>query len=213
MRTVVFDATGVLYNVPSGDYVGELLIPFLREQGVKLSDDATYQLYRQAMLGELSVGGLWASCGLARHTTALDSLFLARFRLVDGIVSLLTRLTDQNVTLGCITNDVGEWSRALRQAHGLERWIDTWTVSSEVGARKPDERIFRAFLSQTGCAPQECVLVDDRATNVEAAARIGFVPVLVDFGGKRPERPAVRGVEELASRLDGLLGGGALPTT
>jgi len=56
----------------------------------------------------------------------------------------------------------------------LDRFIQYWVISAEVGSRKPDEEIYRALIEQTGRKPDEIVLFDDRQTNVDAARACGL---------------------------------------
>jgi len=48
-------------------------------------------------------------------------------------------------------------------------------VSGEVGAAKPDERIFRVLIERHGIEPAATVFVDDTVANVEAAEALGFI--------------------------------------
>ena len=41
--------------------------------------------------------------------------------------------------------------------------------------RKPDPAIYRLALEQLGVAPERALFLDDRADNVAAARRLGFV--------------------------------------
>ena len=50
-------------------------------------------------------------------------------------------------------------------------------ISSEVGMRKPEERIFRHAAALLGLEPQECVFIDDIEANVAAAEAVGLVGV------------------------------------
>ncbi|HEX2314023.1 MAG TPA: HAD family phosphatase [Thermomonospora sp.] len=50
-------------------------------------------------------------------------------------------------------------------------------ISSEVGLRKPDERIFRHAVELLGLHPAECAFVDDIEYNVRAAEAVGMVGV------------------------------------
>jgi putative hydrolase of the HAD superfamily len=43
-----------------------------------------------------------------------------------------------------------------------------------VGARKPDERIYRAALRVLQLEPEECLFIDDRPANLEPAGRLGM---------------------------------------
>jgi HAD superfamily hydrolase (TIGR01509 family) len=47
-------------------------------------------------------------------------------------------------------------------------------MSHEVGVRKPDAGFFRACENQAGCAPDECLFVDDMPINVEGARALGW---------------------------------------
>lgn len=205
MRAVAFDAMGVLYR--SWDDLADLVIPFAREHGSSLTDAEIGAVYRRASSGVLTSGELWADLGVAGEPSELDRAHLARHRVVPGIIELLDELQAQGVWLGCISNDVAEWSRALRIEHGLDRRITQWTVSGEVGARKPDERIFQAFLATSGFAPEMVTFIDDRSKNVRAASALGFSTILVDFAGVGSDAAAVRTVAELRAALDAAANG------
>ncbi|TMQ90608.1 HAD family phosphatase [Actinomadura soli] len=52
--------------------------------------------------------------------------------------------------------------------------FDAVVISSEVGLRKPDERIFRHALALLGLDAADCVFIDDIAHNVRAAEDLGL---------------------------------------
>ncbi|MFD0685277.1 HAD family hydrolase [Actinomadura fibrosa] len=52
--------------------------------------------------------------------------------------------------------------------------FDAVVISSEVGMRKPDERIFRHAVELLGLTPAECVFIDDIEHNIRAAEAIGM---------------------------------------
>ncbi len=54
------------------------------------------------------------------------------------------------------------------------RLFDAFVVSYEVGVLKPDPRIYQEALKRAGLPAEACVFVDDRAPNVEGAARLGI---------------------------------------
>lgn len=204
MRAVAFDAMGVLYS-PSDD-LADGLIPFALAHGSPLSREQIAAAYRRAMVGEMSAREVWMELGVRGDPAELEARYLDRYELMPGMIGLLDELASRGVVLGCISNDIAEWSRARRIRHGLDRRIAHWTVSGEVGARKPEERIYRAFLESSGFAPEEVVIVDDRAKNVDAAAALGLQTILVDFGAAGGGR-GVRTVDELRIALSALSGG------
>jgi putative hydrolase of the HAD superfamily len=55
--------------------------------------------------------------------------------------------------------------------------FDAVVISSEVGLRKPDERIYRHAAGALGLEPAECVFVDDIEHNIRAAEAVGMIGV------------------------------------
>lgn len=55
--------------------------------------------------------------------------------------------------------------------------FDAVTLSFQVKAMKPDERIYRDALSKLHCSPEECVYIDDLQENVDAAAALGITGI------------------------------------
>ena len=47
-------------------------------------------------------------------------------------------------------------------------------LSYEVGALKPDDKIYREAIQRAGCRPEECFFTDDIAINVDAARNNGM---------------------------------------
>jgi HAD superfamily hydrolase (TIGR01509 family) len=62
----------------------------------------------------------------------------------------------------------------LRQRYPILDLFDGYVLSYEVGAAKPDPKIFRHALEKAGCAPQECFYTDDLPENIAAAKSHGI---------------------------------------
>lgn len=57
---------------------------------------------------------------------------------------------------------------------GLRRYFTAFLSSCFLGVKKPDEAIYRLALQLTQLAPDESLFIDDRALNLECAARLGM---------------------------------------
>ena len=68
--------------------------------------------------------------------------------------------------------------------------FDAVVISSEVGMRKPEPRIFLHAAQLLGLAPQECIFIDDIEANITAAEEIGFTGVLHNAADHTAERVA-----------------------
>ena len=105
--------------------------------------------------------------------------------LTEGVLPALDRLRSHGVGLACLSNDVSEWSLALRRRFGLDRYITTWVISGDVGVRKPSPEAYAALSGALAVAPSQILFVDDRMANVRAARAAGMASVL--YGTAVPE--------------------------
>ena len=62
----------------------------------------------------------------------------------------------------------------LKEAYPLLRHFDGYVLSYEVGAAKPEAKIFREAIAKAQCSPEECFFTDDLIVNVEAARAHGM---------------------------------------
>jgi putative hydrolase of the HAD superfamily len=166
---LVLDAMGVIYE--SADDVAELLVPFISENG-GISDVARIQReYIDASLGRIDTASFWKNVGVP---PTLEDRYLERHRLTANLNEFLQTLPSGVESLWCLSNDVSDWSRKLRDHHGLAKHFDGFAISGDVGSRKPAPEIFNALLSRVKRPASKCVFVDDRTRNLDAAKLLGF---------------------------------------
>ncbi|HEY3606296.1 MAG TPA: HAD-IA family hydrolase [Pseudonocardiaceae bacterium] len=169
-KVLALDAMGVLYR--DADDVADLLVPYLRERGCRFPVDRIEAEYTRCSLGEFPAAALWQRLGVAGD----DEEYCARHELTPGMAELLADSAGQ-VRLSCLSNDVAEWSVLLRRRFGLERWIDTWVISAEIGHRKPARAAYLSLLDAVDARPDEVLFVDDRERNLVAARELGITAV------------------------------------
>ena len=58
-------------------------------------------------------------------------------------------------------------------------YTDGRVVSYECHITKPDERIYQCLCSKYNLIPEECIFLDDRQANLDAAEKLGFNTILV----------------------------------
>lgn len=93
---------------------------------------------------------------------------------IQPTVEILDELRQAGYPLYGLSNWSGEKFRLVRQNYRFFDWFEDILVSGEVKLVKPDERIFNLMLERIGRGAGECLLVDDSAANIQAAARLGF---------------------------------------
>lgn len=62
----------------------------------------------------------------------------------------------------------------VRANYPLLRHFDDYVLSYQVGALKPEDRIYEEAIARAKCAPQECFFTDDIAEYVTGARRAGM---------------------------------------
>jgi 2-haloacid dehalogenase len=93
---------------------------------------------------------------------------------IAGTVEILVELRDGGTPLYGLTNWSAEtYPMALKRFDFLS-WFRGILVSGEVGAIKPDPRIYRLMLARFAIDPRNAVYIDDKAVNAEAARRFGM---------------------------------------
>lgn len=165
---VALDAMGVVYT--AADDVAELLVPYLRELGCQLDDEAIEAIYTEGSLGRISSAELWERCGVAGN----DAEYCSRHELTPGLGDLLTDLEAAGTRVAVLSNDVSEWSVLLRERFDLTSWISDWVISGDIGIRKPDPRAYEALVRTLGVPAAEIHFFDDRPRNVDAARTAGL---------------------------------------
>lgn len=76
--------------------------------------------------------------------------------------------------MGTINNESRELNLYRIEKFGLREIFQLFVSSCFVGLRKPESGIYRLALEITQRPPEECCFIDDRALNLEIAAKMGM---------------------------------------
>lgn len=92
------------------------------------------------------------------------------------LAGAVAELRARGVRTAVLSNDPGgPGGQVLRDLGGA--FVDAVVLSGDVGAAKPDARIYRHVAEVLGVDPAQCVMVDDLAVNVRGAVAVGMVGV------------------------------------
>jgi 2-haloacid dehalogenase len=89
-------------------------------------------------------------------------------------VEVLADLRAAGVPLFALSNWSAETFPIARPRYSFLDWFDGIVISGEVGAAKPDSRIYEALIERHGLDPASLAFVDDVPANVAAAAQLGM---------------------------------------
>jgi len=219
VRAVLFDATGTLLLFRES--VGEIYRAFALEFGVDLPATRIQEAFRRILSGSepmvfpgetgercRSLERQWwwhrvrstfrAADSTARFTdfdAYFDRLWNhyaagAAWRLAPGSRRALGELHARQVPMAVVSNFDHRLPKILEELEILEYFANV-TIPAEVGAAKPDRRIFEAALEGLGNPSRRAIYVGDRAVeDVEGARGAGLLPIQVQSLATLAELPS-----------------------
>jgi putative hydrolase of the HAD superfamily len=136
------------------------------------------QVWQDALLGRKTAEEFWRAVGpdLGLNTPEEVNAFRRRYQsdeaINEGVVGLIRRLHG-HFKLAVLSNS----------PPGLTGWLADWDIldlfdavfcSGDEGVVKPDPIAFEVILERLGLEAEEAVFIDDTASHVEAARKLGF---------------------------------------
>jgi len=82
----------------------------------------------------------------------------------------------------------------IRENYPILKQFQDYVLSYEVGAMKPDPRIYQVAIERAGCRPEECFFTDDIEPYVEGARRAGMDAVQFQSAGQIERELEARGI-------------------
>lgn len=191
-KVVFFDAVGTLFGVRGS--VGEIYHHLAREFGVDVPADKLQQAFVDNFITSepLQFPGVnpldipenefqwwkaiaydtFAQVGVIEQFSDFDEFFNQLYGhfatpepwyVYDDVLPLLEKWREQGMEMGIISN-FDSRIHAVLQGLELRDLFSSVTISSTVGAAKPDGQIFKAALSKYGCEPTQALHIGDSLT-------------------------------------------------
>lgn len=172
MKAIVLDMYGVIVKQTGDDFV-----PYVQRTFPNLKPDDIYTPWFKADVGELTSLEVWEILGFKGDLEKIEKEYLETIELNDSFLDFV-RSVGKNYRMAIISNDSSRWSKYIRDKFDINKYFDVISISGDLRIQKPDERIFRLTIDQLGCNPEDCLYVDDRQGNLDAARRIGMNTIL-----------------------------------
>jgi HAD superfamily hydrolase (TIGR01509 family) len=117
---------------------------------------------------------------------------------VPGAMAFLRALKAAGLPVAIVTNNGVAEQRMKIDRCGMAPLVDVLVTSEQVGAAKPDPRIFQAALDHLQLAPAEAVMIGDAwSTDITGAIRLGMPAIWINRSGEASPDPSVRSVRAL----------------
>ena len=175
---IVFDVGNVLLDWQP-DRIYRETIPDPDERAWFMTHVVPLTWHEQQDLGRSCADGIAERVAQFPHYAGRIADFYDRWLetlegAIDGSVRILHDLKEQGYPVHAITNFSGELWPVTVAAYPFLAEFGVAVVSGEEGVLKPDPEIFRILLSRTGQRAEDCIFIDDRQDNVDAAYALGF---------------------------------------
>ena len=176
--TVVFDLGNVLVRW-NPRLLYEQLITDAEELEQFFDTVITHDWIRAQDAGRSFDDGIALLTGQFPHYEAEIRAFWERWEemvpgAIDGTVEILAELKERETPLYALTNWSHQTFPIARPRFPFFDWFHGIVVSGEIGMVKPDARIYCHLLERFGLTAEDCVFIDDSATNVAGAEAVGI---------------------------------------
>jgi len=135
--------------------------------------ECTFDDFLFHMCEEISRAGLRISPEDARNFMGDGETETSAGRVRPDIVAAIARIRGRMPT-ALLTNNVAEWRPVWRSVIDVDALFDVVVDSSEVGTRKPEEKIYEITREQLGFDHADLFFVDDQGPNLKAARALGW---------------------------------------
>ena len=136
---------------------------------------ARYEAYvPRLQRGEVDEVDVWFELA-GRHVqdNAFDDIFERAFPVNREMVAFAAELRARGILTPVLSNTQKSHARVMRRLGFLEGF-DREFFSNEVGARKPEPRVYRHVCEALGLDPQSIIFIDDIEEYVQAAIQFGL---------------------------------------
>ncbi len=217
LDVVFLDVGGILYR---DERYREALRRALRESGASFTDEefaAEYEACRRAQSGSFRRRLTRRFLGEGGDPASVEARASRWWRyepedLYPDVRPTLEVLA-ASYRLGVLANQPAAVRQAMRR-DGIDGHFESWSISEDVGAEKPDPRLFRHALELAGVPAHRAAMVGDRLDYDVRPARAAGMRAVWVLRGEAPEEPTpeqlaeadawVRSLAELPEVLDRL---------
>ena len=188
---------GVILEESKGNFLPYVYSTFPESEYERINDIIRNQkMFTKAQLGEVTSHEFLSVLGFEDTEKAMKDYIRNHLTLDKGFIPFAEKVKGK-YRLVLVSNDIPEWSEYITEYFGINEYFSHKIISGNIGARKPDFKIFDDGLELIGARPAECIFVDNTAKNLVAAEEIGISPVLFDRDGEHYYGATVMNFEEL----------------
>jgi len=191
-KTVLFDVMGTLVHDPFFVEVPRFFGTDLRTL-VARKHPTAWESFELGHIDEEGLAQQFFADGRRLDVEGLKRAMVDAYQFLPGIEALLGDLQARGIAMHTLSN-YPRWYQLIEAKLGVARYVPWTFVSCEIGARKPDRAAYDHATARLGVTPDQCVFVDDRRINCDAAHEAGMDAVHFTDAAALREALAARGL-------------------
>ena len=196
MKAIILDMYGVIVKQTGDDFA-----PYVKQTFSELTTKEIHQQWFRADMGEISSLDVWRALGFTGYVEQIEKDYLDTIELNDGFLEFISTVKEK-YKLAIISNDSSRWSKYLREKFDINKYFDVISISGDMKMQKPDERIFQITIEKLGVPAEECLYIDDREGNLNAAAKLGMQTVMLNGRNTTYEGNIANDFQEISNMLN-----------
>lgn len=185
IKAVIFDFGNVLYRTPDLQEINKFK-RWIQPTGWELiraliESPGESEYVRDLMTGKVEEEALWEL--IIQHWNINPKLLrffrklgMSKRRLNHELLNIIPELRTQFKT-SILSNAASDARGMYVGIYQMDKIMDDIVISAEVHIAKPDLRIFTVALERLGIEAHEAIFIDDLNENIEAAKKVGLLPI------------------------------------
>lgn len=193
MKAIILDMYGVILKD-----CGDSFYAYVNQTFPDLTPGDIYPIWDKADIGEITSLEVFRRLGYSSDLVTVEKTYLDTVEVNEDFYEFAEWAKKAGYRLALLSNDSSEWSKYFREKFGLNQFFDVITVSGDVKMKKPNPEIYRLTQERLEIVAEDCVYVDDRRYNLNAAEGVGMKAVLFNSRGVEYDGMTVECFAELA---------------
>jgi FMN phosphatase YigB (HAD superfamily) len=173
LRSLGLPVEAAVVDAARAGWLAAAVLPEMLEAEQRI--DCSAEFHRLATMRMFELAGLEPELAEALYRLECDPACNPLFPDVPGVLARIHALGVRVALVSDIHFDL----RPVLAERGIEHLVDVCVLSFEHGIQKPDPRMFMLALEAVDAAPDEALMVGDRASSDGGAAGVGITTLIL----------------------------------
>lgn len=178
IKAITFDMDGVYFVNGKSNFISSLVSLGVSEEEAKRVFLQSDQMNKEYKEGKMIDKEYWSWAAkewkLEKTPQELIDLLISGYEVDGKVVEVVKKIRANGYKTLICTNNFPARINGLQKRFKFLDNFDAWAISYEVGASKPNRKIFESLVEKSGVNPEEIVFADDNNDNLKGAKEVGI---------------------------------------